>query len=870
MNGFEKIIKKVHEFLSDNAARKNGKLASGCYFINADDVLCLPRDFGDSRRPYSANGLTLWAHSSGNIKIEESTFNYNLEFDCGKDPKIAFYFGENGKRDKVGENNEFLPVSITGAGVNARENGVERYCVFTDSGAYYIAESENFAGGVFANVDGNKRVNFEVFVKNNGKKTKNTYISAYYDLILLHKNFEYIETKWYRENNITDFGFLTETTEYLNRTTCLNHYATIERRAGEGAGKTKVYSTCSPANFRGAQHLPLASACSLKTGKIENGKRVTAFSEGAVSADVMPLTLNAGESASVKYVITVSPNKQKLVSAVGKEEKEPDEFLSVCKNLPEIEFKGNKFGVSDFVLSSFVKSVLKQTEFCTRAKNYAGPLIGVRDIFQQLEAAFLWIPGYCRKKIVEALNFVGDDGRCPRQYSYPDNPSVLPEMDLREYVDQGVWVISTVYGYVSLTGDYSILNEICGYYKFKGQTVDFSDRKDSVADHLIAICDFLLANVDEQTHCLHSLYGDWNDALDGLGKTKDANKEFGTGVSVMATLQLYKNLKELAEILNATGIRPEKAKLYLEKAEEIAGGIKEFAITEKGGEKKILHGWGDKRAYEVGGFCDNDGASRDSATSNAFFVLSGMIEQMPEMKEFIEKAYARLDSKFGIKTFEPYFALDNKEVGRITHLPKGTAENGATYIHATLFAIWSLFKLGDSEKAWEQIAKILPVTHDFISTTPFVMPNSYVYNKELGLDGESMSDWFTGSGCVLIKVLLLCAFGIKADFNSLKIEMPKTLAFDKMSAKLNLKGGEITVIYENRRDGNAKKTNTANGETREFYVDGKRVDSICLSNADITGKALKVEIIDYSGFLRGINHAGENSDRTDKSQIKKH
>ena len=119
-----------------------------------------------------------------------------------------------------------------------------------------------------------------------------------------------------------------------------------------------------------------------------------------------------------------------------------------------------------------------------------------------------------------------------------------------------------------------------------------------------------------------------------------------------------------------------------------------------------------------------------------------------------------------------------------------------------------------------------------------------VYNKELGLDGESMSDWFTGSGCVLIKVLLLCAFGIKADFNSLKIEMPKTLAFDKMSAKLNLKGGEITIIYENRRDGNAKKTNTANGETREFYVDGKRVDSVCLSNADIAGKALKVEIID--------------------------
>lgn len=839
MNGFESVIKKIHEFLNDKSAQKKGKLASDCYFIDGDDVLCLPRDFGDSRRPYSASGLTLWAYSSGNIKIEESTFNYNLDFDCGKDPKIAFYFGE--KPNGEVENGEFLPVSITGAGVNARENSIKRYCVFTDGGAYYIAESKNFSGGVFAKVDGNKRVIFEVFVKNASESVKNTYLSAYYDLILLHKNFEYIETKWYRENHKTDFGFLTETTEYLSRTACLNHYAAIECRAQKGA---KIYSTASPTNFRGAQHLPLAAANSLKTGKIENEKSVTAFSECAVSAFMLPVTLKSGESASVKYIITVSPDKNELLSAVGKDEKEPEEFLSVLKDLPEISFEGNKFGVSDFGFTSFIKSVLKQTEFCARAKNYAGPLIGVRDIFQQLEAAILWIPDYCRKKIVEALNFVGDDGRCPRQYSYPDNKNVLPEMDLREYIDQGVWVISTVYRYVSLTGDYSILNEICGYYKFKGQTVDFSNRKDSVLEHLIAVCDFLLANLDGETHCLHALYGDWNDALDGLGKTKDKGKEFGTGVSVMATLQLYKNLKELAEILTATGKYPEKAKFYIEKSEEISAGIKKFAITEKDGEKKIIHGWGDKRSYEVGGFCDNDGLSRDSATSNAFLVLSGLIDQMPEMKEFIEKAYKRLDSKFGIKTFEPYFALDNKEVGRITHLPKGTAENGATYIHATLFAIWSLFELGDSDEAWAQIAKILPVTHDFISTTPFVMPNSYIYNKDLGLDGESMSDWFTGSGCVLIKVLFFCAFGIKADFNALKIEPPKTLAFKKMSVKLNLKGGEITVVYENRRDENGENALESNKSSREFYVDGARVNSVYLHNADIAKKSLKVEIID--------------------------
>ena len=841
MNKFEEILKKIHDFLSDEEAKKAGKLASGAFFINNDDVLCMPRAFGDSRRPYSASGLTLWAYSSGNIKIEESTFNYNLDFDCGRDPKIAFYFGEK----EAGEKNAFVPVSITGAGVNPREDeNVKRYVVFTDEGAYYIAETPDFSGCVFAYVDGNKRATFEIFIKNNSNCEKNTYISAYYDLILLHKNFEYIETKWYRENRKTDFGFFTETTEYLSRTACLNHYAAIERRADFAENSTaKIYSTTSPTGFRGFQHLPLCAADSLIKGKIENEKSVTCFSEAAVSADVINLTLKSGECASVKYIISVSADKQKLLSCVGRDEKQPDEFLSVCKNLPEIRFEGNEFGVSDFVLSAFIKSVFKQTEFCARAKNYAGPLIGVRDIFQQLEAAILWIPDYCRKKIVEALGFVGDDGRCPRQYSYPDNPAVLPEMDLREYVDQGVWVISTVYAYVSLTGDYSILNEVCGYYKFKGQTVDFSNRKDSVCDHLIAICDFLLGNVDEQTHCLHALYGDWNDALDGLGKTSDAGKQFGSGVSVMATLQLYKNLKELAELLNATGAYPEKAEFYKKQARVICEGVKKYALTQKDGEKKVLHGWGDKRAYEVGGFCDNDGASRDSSTSNAFFVLSGMIEEMPEMKEYIEKAYKRLDSKFGIKTFSPYFALDNKEVGRITHLPEGTAENGATYIHATLFASWSLFELGDSEFAWAQLKKILPVTHDFISTTPFVMPNSYIYNPSLMLDGESMSDWFTGSGCVLVKVLFFCAFGIKADFNVLKIEPPAKMAFKVAETTLNLKGGKITIAYKNMRADGAEAKNGA-GLKREFYVNGNSVSSVCLSNSDLAGKNLKVEIID--------------------------
>ena len=79
MNNFDKIIKKVEDLLNDPKAKKDGRLPSSSYFLSADDVVCFPREFGDARRPYSCDGLTLWAYSSGSIKIEESIFSFNAD-----------------------------------------------------------------------------------------------------------------------------------------------------------------------------------------------------------------------------------------------------------------------------------------------------------------------------------------------------------------------------------------------------------------------------------------------------------------------------------------------------------------------------------------------------------------------------------------------------------------------------------------------------------------------------------------------------------------------------------------------------------------------------------------------------------------------
>ena len=58
----------------------------------------------------------------------------------------------------------------------------------------------------------------------------------------------------------------------------------------------------------------------------------------------------------------------------------------------------------------------------------------------------------------------------------------------------------------------------------------------------------------QNTGCIRALYGDWNDALDGLGVSTVSGVEYGTGVSVMATLQVYQNLGEMLEILESLSI----------------------------------------------------------------------------------------------------------------------------------------------------------------------------------------------------------------------------------------------------------------------------------------------------------------------------
>ena len=123
------------------------------------------------------------------------------------------------------------------------------------------------------------------------------------------------------------------------------------------------------------------------------------------------------------------------------------------------------------------------------------------------------------------------------------------------------------------------------------------------------------------------------------------------------------------------------------------------------------------------------------------------------------------------------------------------------------------------------------------------MPNSYIYNEEKGFDGESMSDWFTGSGCVLIKILVWEAFGLLPDLNGLTVRPANYFPMKEASIKMTIKDCEVTLLYKNA--GNGKRSFKVNGQNvAGVYETKTNTEKLYFTNEELKQGDLVIEVID--------------------------
>lgn len=763
-------------------------------FLNSEEVLAFPQRKGDCRYPYGEDGLLLWACSSGYLYSVESSFNLFCKKEEGKEPVLCFYGGK--KKD-----GSYDPVSLTGVGKRKFVDGGDRATLFTPTHATYFVRKDGILYALRAFVGKDKALYFSLLSKNEGQKKEDVELVSYFNPLLCHGG-ESDESKWFKKSALQKDGFLFTTVEDVSREIHLHHKGDLVRLTSKPC---QIKSTTSRTDWSYGKQEYIAVSPALDTGEFLEQKTVTSFSDTAIAGDIASFSLEPGEAFLLHYRFSIHGDRiplqeEEIEDQLRKKQKENDEVYR-SKTKLEIHFEEsgeNQKEIASF--NSFLPFLEKQVRYGALAKDSSGSLLGVRDVAQMIEGALIYDPAHCREKIKEVLSFEYQNGRFPRQYSLPSGDED-PHIDDRAFIDQGQWVLSMVHSYLSFTGDLSLLDEVCGFYLSLGSKAHKVEETSSLYDHLKRALDYLLSNLDPDSGCLHILYGDWNDAVDGLGHSSDPSSPFGNGVSAMATFHLVKNLLEMSEIASALGER-DYAESLLKKREKLILDANQTLLQRKGREIRILHGYGENASFYVGSFHDVDSKDRVGVASNAYYVIGGLFDGDPSIKESILSAYSRLDSKYGLLTFEPGFGQEASAVGRIVNLPIGTAENGSVYVHASMFGVSSLFQLNEPEFAYRQLSKLLPLNHEFVSTTPFVMPNSYIHEDSIQVDGESMSDWYTGSSNTLLKLLVKDLFGFcpKPD-GTLSFHPARVFPSDKATMKLYYRTKPIEVSYENSHSG---------------------------------------------------------------------
>lgn len=817
-NKLKELMGQIGKVIKNPTA--DNTLPSNSYYLENGDVLCCPRKNGISRFPYSCDGLNMWVYSSGVIHAVEGVFNVFHPVHSEHESSVNFFVGI------PQTDGTYFPISILGSGQQLIEPfKIDRYLVYSLSAAYYIADTEFATFAVRTDMSDKKEMRFSFACINKKDEDLKIVFTAYFEALL--KN-GFFDDMW--ECNARNGEFVRQGQFILKRNNWDYHAMAIKHEI-TNAKLTDYYYTVSRPDFLVYQNRNVGNAEALRTGRLENqtdkiGKMMT-----PVAAEILHLDIKAGDMSRVDYVCRISHDRNAESTLLDYDinpaeiDKSISELQSAeTKRMSTLEMKFSELKdsvVNKNVLNCFLKSLQKQVDFCAMGKNYVEDRIGMRDVFQQLEQALIWDPKQAREKIIRAIGYIDISGRPPRQFSIVSNRNVSPKMDLNAYIDQGNWIISTLYTYLAYTGDYSILDESAGYYEIvdeKAHKIRFSEKEDSVLEHLIRVTDYLEGNLDREdgTNCLRALKGDWNDAIDGLGATKDEGKKFGTGVSVMATLHFYQNLHEMSEILSAVGKYEDKAKYYLEVREQVRDGLNKYAVEKNAeGEVRLIHGWGDHLSYKVGSFCDSDGLSRISFAPFAFWVISGMVERDIQMRDAVVGGLHALDSEFGILTNTPAFGEDTPGVGRITKTLKGSAENECAYTHASMFGVLALFLVGDSEYAWKQLEKTLVISQKNPSKSPFVMSNSYCVNPAEGLTGQSAIDWYTGTGTVMMKNFVRAVFGIQPSLNGLTVQTPSYMPCNDAEISILVKGCNVHLVYRNENKGE-----------RKIFVDGKQYEAV--------------------------------------------
>jgi len=341
------------------------------------------------------------------------------------------------------------------------------------------------------------------------------------------------------------------------------------------------------------------------------------------------------------------------------------------------------------------------------------------------------------------------------------------------HTDHCVWLPVSLQAYLDETADWALLGEV---------VIDRSGDKASVAARVGRAMDWLLQERDARGLSFIA-QGDWCDPMNMVGYK-------GRGVSGWLTVAAAYALALWAGICDEVGDAAA--------ARRMREGC--AAMNRAANE----HLW-DGRWF-ARGITDDDvkfGVKEDREgriwlNPQAWAILSGAADASQRTAMF-DEIEAQLHSPYGVLMFAPPFSAMRDDVGRVTQKHPGSAENGAVYNHAAIFYIFSLYTIGEGERAWRLLRQMLPGPDlaDILQRgqLPVFIPNYYrgAHREYPRTAGRSSQLFNTGTVSWVVRCLVEGLCGLRGDARGLAIAPQLPSNWDGMQVEREFRGAHFSV-----------------------------------------------------------------------------
>jgi cellobionic acid phosphorylase len=181
-------------------------------------------------------------------------------------------------------------------------------------------------------------------------------------------------------------------------------------------------------------------------------------------------------------------------------------------------------------------------------------------------------------------------------------------------------------------------------------------------------------------------------------------------------------------------------------------------------------------------------------------ILSGAAS--PEQRQLMLQAVAGyLETPYGAMLVAPPFTKMREDIGRVTQKFPGSAENGSVYNHAAIFYIYSLYTVGESDRAFRLLRQMLPGPElaDYIQRgqLPVFVPNYYrgAFREHPRTAGRSSQLFNTGTVAWFYRCLVEGLFGLRGDRKGLLIQPQLPTHWNKAQVTREFRGAIFRVEF---------------------------------------------------------------------------